>query len=214
MSQVVPPPPLFPCELLPCLAAANRASRLCSITEKTRGQIAAGVSNPGAGARTGAGAGAGAGAAGVLLECCVTFSTKRCPTSSLSDRNYHRLKHALPSPMQSSSDNLFLLGSRKTLNFTKHLTEHFPIGGANYCINFQTHELLFLFPVRGSTIVTVVRFLFFCPRAPERRALYREMVASQCPSLSPQCSRGSLLWLMFVSLSVDYATQNHVVSNL
>ena len=40
-------------------------------------------------------------------------------------RKCHRVKHALPSPVQSSSDTLFLLGSRKTLNSTDHRTEHF-----------------------------------------------------------------------------------------
>ena len=70
------------------------------------------------------------------------------------------------------------------------------------------------FPRTRSTIVTVVRFLFFCPRAPERISSRREMVASLCPPLSAQCARESLIWLMFVALSVDYATENHVVSNL
>ena len=129
-------------------------------------------------------------------------------------RSCHRVKHLLPSPMQSSSDTLFLLGSRKALNSTEHCTEHFPRSGANCCITFQTHEFLFLFPAGGSTIVTVARFLFFCPRAPERRASHSEMVASLCPPLNAQCARESLLWLMFVALSADHATQNHVVSNL
>ena len=71
-----------------------------------------------------------------------------------------------PSPiMQSSSDTLFLLGSRKRLNPTEHRTEHFLMGGTNCYITYQTHEFLFLFPVGGSTIVTVARLLFFCPRA-------------------------------------------------
>ena len=77
-------PPLFTCELLPRPAAANQTRRLCSITEDNRGKIAAEVANPGAGARAGTGAGAGAGAGDVLLECGVTFPTKRCPSSSLS----------------------------------------------------------------------------------------------------------------------------------
>ena len=129
-------------------------------------------------------------------------------------RNCHRGKHALPSQMQSSSDTVFLLGSRKTLNSTEHRTEHFPVGSPNYCITFQTHEFLFIFPVGGSTIVTVARFLFFCPRAPERRASHSEMVASPCPPLSAEGARESLLWLMFVALSADHATQNCAVSNL
>ena len=82
--HVVTPPPLFPSELLPCPAAANRARRLRSNPEDTRGKIAAGAANPGASAGAGTGAGAGAGAAGVLLECCVTVPTKRCPSSSKS----------------------------------------------------------------------------------------------------------------------------------
>ena len=130
-------------------------------------------------------------------------------------REGHRVKNTLPSPMISSSDILFLPGSRKTMNSTDHRTEHFPMGGANCCITFQTHEFLFLSPVGGSTIVTVARFLFFCPRAPERRTLHSEMVASPCPPpLSAQGAEESLLWLMFVALSADHAIQNHVVSNL
>ena len=75
------PPLCAPCELPPCPDAANRARRLCSMTEDTRGKVTAGVANPGAGAgagaRDGADAGAGAGAgAGVLLEVCATFPTK------------------------------------------------------------------------------------------------------------------------------------------
>ena len=86
-------------------------------------------------------------------------------------RNCHRVKHASPSPMQSYSDTLYFHGSRKTLNSTEHRTGHFPMGNANCCITFQTHEFLFLFPVGGSTIVTVKRFLFFCPSCdPEQRA--------------------------------------------
>ena len=79
------PPPLLLCQLLPCPAAANRSSHLCSISEGTRGKIAAGVANPGAGAETDAGTGAGAGAAGVMFKCCVTFPTKRCLSSSVSE---------------------------------------------------------------------------------------------------------------------------------
>ena len=79
------PPPLITCELLPCPAGDNRTRRLCSITEKTRGQIEAGVSNPGAGAITGAGAGTGGGATVVLLKCYVKFPEKRCPTSSMAE---------------------------------------------------------------------------------------------------------------------------------
>ena len=101
-------------------------------------------------------------------------------------RKYHRTKHAFKSPMQSSSDILFLLGSRNTLNSTDHHTKYFPMGGANCCMTFQIHGFLFLFLVGGSRIVTVARFLFFCPRAPERRALHNEMVASPCPPLPAQ----------------------------
>ena len=70
-------------------------------------------------------------------------------------RKRHRVKHALPSPIQSSWDIVFLFGSRKTLNSTDHPTEYFPMGGANCCMTFQTHEFLFLFPLGGSTIVAV-----------------------------------------------------------
>ena len=128
-------------------------------------------------------------------------------------RKWHRVKHALPSPMQSSWVILLLLGSRKTLNSTDHHTEYFPMGGANHCMTFQTHEFLFLFPVGGSTIVAVARFLLFCPRGPELRASHSEMVASPCPPLPAQGAGESLLWL-FVALSANHATQNHVVSNL
>ena len=83
VSQVVPPP-CAPCKLLlPCPATTNQARRLCSITEDTRGKVAAGVASPGAGAEAGAGAGAGVEAAGVLLECCMAFSTKRCSSSTM-----------------------------------------------------------------------------------------------------------------------------------
>ena len=85
MSEVVPLPPVPYVNyfLHVCPAAVNRAKCLCSITEDTRRKVAAGVANSGAGAEAGAGAGAGVGAAGVLLECCVTFPTKRCPNSSM-----------------------------------------------------------------------------------------------------------------------------------
>ena len=72
-------------------------------------------------------------------------------------RNCHDVKHALPSPMQSFSDIYFLLGSRKTLlNSTKHhRTPHgsFPNGWCELQYTFQTHELLFPFPVGGSTFI-------------------------------------------------------------
>ena len=130
-------------------------------------------------------------------------------------RKCHRVKHALPSPMQSSSDILVFLGSIKTLNSTDHHTKHFlMMGGANCCMTFQIHEFLFFFLVGGSAIVTVARLLSFCRRAPGRRASHSEMVASPCPPLPAQGAGESLLCLMFVTLSAAYATQNHFVSNL
>ena len=59
---------------------------------------------------------------------------------------------------------------------TEHRTEHFLMGGSNCCIPFHTHEFLFLFPVGGATMVTVARFLFFCPRASEQRVSHTEVV--------------------------------------
>ena len=85
--------------------------------------------------------------------------------------------------------------------------------GSNCCITFHTHEFLFLFPVGGATIVTVARFIFFCRRAPER-ASHTEVVALPRPPLSAQGAGESLLWLMFVALSADPATQTTFVSNL
>ncbi|CAN0018512.1 unnamed protein product, partial [Ascophyllum nodosum] len=69
-----------------------------------------------------------------------------------------------------------------------HRTPHgaFPMGGSNCCITFHTHEFLFIFPVGGATIVTVARFLFFCPRASEQRVWHTEVVALPCPRLSAQ----------------------------
>ena len=95
----------------------------------------------------------------------------------------------------------------------EHRSEHFLMGDSNCCITFHSHEFLFLFPVGGATIVTVARFLFFSPRAPERRASHSEVVALTCPPLSAQGAGESLPWLKFVALSADPATQNHV-SNL
>ena len=57
---------------------------------------------------------------------------------------------------------------------TEHRTEHFLMGGLNCCITFHTHEFLFLYPVGGTTMVTVARFLFFCPRASEQRVSHTE----------------------------------------
>ena len=98
MSQVVPPPPAVPhVKLLPCPAAASRARRFCSITEDTRGKVAAGVANAGAGA-----------GAGVLLECCVTVLTERYPNSSMSEfvmsweAHYHRQCNRSPTTFSSS----------------------------------------------------------------------------------------------------------------
>ena len=62
-------------------------------------------------------------------------------------------------------------------------------------------------------MVTVARFLFFCPRASEQRVSYTVVVNLPCPPLSAQDAGESLLWLMFVALSADPAPQNHV-SNL
>ena len=114
-------------------------------------------------------------------------------------RKRHGVKHALPSPIQSSWDIVFLFGLRKTLNSTDHQTEYFPMDGANCCMTFQTHEFLFLFPVGGSTTVAVARFLFFCPRGPELRVSHSEMVASPCPPYSRKVQGnhcfGSCPWL-------------------
>ena len=96
---------------------------------------------------------------------------------------------------------------------TEHRTEHFLMGGSNCCITFHTHEFFFLFPFGGATMVTVARFLFFCPRASGKRVSHTEVVDLSCPSLSAQGAGESLLWLMFVALSADRAPQNHV-SNL
>ena len=126
-------------------------------------------------------------------------------------RKCHRVKHALPSPMQSSSDILFLLRSRKTLNSTDHRTEHFPMGGANCCVTFRTHEFLFLFPVGGSKIVTVAKFLFFCPCSPERRASHSEMVASPYPPLAAQ---GALFCFGLCSWLSPQTTQLKTTSSL
>ena len=79
MSQVVP----SPCAHINYFNVQLQPIRLGGF-ENTHGKVVAGVANSGAGAGTGAGAGAGAVAAGVLLECCVTFPTKRCPSSSIS----------------------------------------------------------------------------------------------------------------------------------
>ena len=62
-------------------------------------------------------------------------------------------------------------------------------------------------------MVTVARFLLFCPRASEQRVLHTEVVDLPCPPLSAQGGGDSLLWLMFVALSADPAPRNHV-SNL
>ena len=59
-------------------------------------------------------------------------------------------------------------------------------------------------------MVTVARFLFFCPHAPEQRVSHTEVVDLPCPPLSAQGAGESLLWLMFVALSADPAPQNHV----
>ena len=97
---------------------------------------------------------------------------------------------------------------------TEHRTEHFLMGGSNCCITFYTHdEFFFLFLVGRATIVTVARFLFFCPRASGQRVSHTKVVDLPCPSLSAQGAEESLLWLMFVALSADRAPQNHV-SNL
>ena len=87
------------------------------------------------------------------------------------------------------------------------------MGGDDCCITFHTYEFLLFLPVGGSTIVTVARFLLVCLRAPERRASHSELVASPCPPLSEQGAGGSSLWLMFVTLFANHATQHHV-SNL
>ena len=62
-------------------------------------------------------------------------------------------------------------------------------------------------------MVTVARFLFFCPRASGQRLSHTEVVHLPWPSLSAQGAGESLLWLMFVALSADRAPRNHV-SNL
>ena len=54
-------------------------------------------------------------------------------------------------------------------------------------------------------MVTVARFLFFCPRASEQRVSHTEVVDLPCPPLSAQGAGESLLWLMFVALSADPA---------
>ena len=92
----------------------------------------------------------------------------------------------------------------------EHRTEHFLMGGSNCCITFHTHELLFLFPVGGATIVTVARFHFLGPRASEGRVSHTEVVDLPCPPLSAQGAGESLLWLMLVTLSADPTPQNHV----
>ena len=130
-------------------------------------------------------------------------------------RKCHRVKHALPSSMQSSPDTLFLLGSRKTLNSTDHHTEHFPMGGANCCMTFQTQEFLFLSssegqqpsPLRGS--FSSVRVLL---NEEHRTAKWWLRHAPLHPCKVQV--RESLPWLMFVALSADHATQNYLVSNL
>ena len=96
---------------------------------------------------------------------------------------------------------------------TEHRTEHFLMGGSNCCITFHTHDFLFLFPVGGATMVTVARFLFFCPRASEQRVSHTKVVDLPRPPLSAQGAGESLLWLVFVALSADPAPQSHV-SNL
>ena len=63
-------------------------------------------------------------------------------------------------------------------------------------------------------IGSVARFLFFCPGASEQRVSHTEVVALPCTPLSAQGAGETLLWLMFVALSADPATQNHAVSNL
>ena len=93
---------------------------------------------------------------------------------------------------------------------TEHRTEHFLMGGSNCCITFHTHELFSLFPVGEATMVTVARFLFFCPRASRQRLSHTEVVDLPCPSLSAQGAGESLLWVIFVALSADRAPQNHV----
>ena len=70
---------------------------------------------------------------------------------------------------------------------TEHRTEHFLMGGSNCCITFQTHEFLFLFPVGGATVVTVARFLFFCPRASEQRVSHTKVVDLPCPLIRERC---------------------------
>ena len=206
------PPLCAPCELLPCPAAVNRATnrRLCFITEDTRGKVAAGVVNPGAGAGAGEGARAGA-EAGVLLECCVAFPLRsdaralRCPKLQSCEAHYHRQCNR-PRTLFSSSDR------EETVNSIEHRTENFPMGGAKCRMTFHTtHEFLYIFPVGESTIiVTVARFFFLCPYASERRTSHSEIMASPCLSLSLQGARKSLLWLMFVALSADHASQNHI----
>ena len=62
-------------------------------------------------------------------------------------------------------------------------------------------------------MVTVGRFLFFCPHASGQRVSHTEVVDLPCPSLSAQGTGESLLWLVSVALSADPAPQNHV-SNL
>ena len=64
---------------------------------------------------------------------------------------------------------------------TEHRTEHFLIGGSNCCIAFHTHDLLLLFPVGGANMVTVTRFLFFCPCASEQRVSHTKVVDLPCP---------------------------------
>ena len=97
---------------------------------------------------------------------------------------------------------------------TEHRTEHFLMDGSNCCITFHTHdEFFFLFPVGGATVVTVARFLLFCPRASGQRVSHTNVVDLPCSSLSAQGVGETLLWLKFVALSADPAPQNHV-SNL
>ena len=76
---------------------------------------------------------------------------------------------------------------------TEHRTENFLMDGSNCFITFPTHEFLFLFPVGGATMVTVARFLFFCPRASEQRVSHTEVVDLPCPPLSAQGAGESLL---------------------
>ena len=97
---------------------------------------------------------------------------------------------------------------------TEQRTEHFLMGGSNCRITFHTHEFLFRFPVGGATMVTVARFLFFCPHASEQRVSHTEVVDLPCPPLSAQGAEESLLWLLSVALTADPRTFTTRVSSI